>query len=58
GINRSLKDKPFEIKQAAFKESEFAETKELSKIDGWSEEEIKKRAKKLSKLALNIWPAF
>ncbi|WP_373271959.1 GmrSD restriction endonuclease domain-containing protein [Vibrio parahaemolyticus] len=53
-----MKDKPFEIKQAAFKESEFAETKELSKIDGWSEEEIKKRAKKLSKLALNIWPAF
>lgn len=45
----------FSTKKAIYKESSFAITRDLSKVDHWSPEAISKRQRKMAKKAASIW---
>jgi len=58
GYNSDMSNKTFAEKrdmQKGFKESSVRLNKDLITLDTWTEEEIKKRAQKLSKLAVEVW---
>ncbi|MEM3561592.1 MAG: DUF262 and DUF1524 domain-containing protein [Nitrososphaeria archaeon] len=58
GYNPELSDRPFREKRdmkGGFKDSPIRLNRYLSEIDHWNEEEIIKRAKALSDLAVKIW---
>lgn len=58
GYNPEYSNKPFIEKrdmEKGFKDSGLRLNRELAKLNKWTEEEIKKRSKKLSKIALKIW---
>jgi len=58
GYNPEYSNKPFENKRdmrKGFRESGLRLNRELASLDKWNEEEIKKRANKLSRIAQQIW---
>lgn len=58
GYNSELSDSPFHVKQTikgGFKDSHLRLNDGIRVLDKWNEEEIIKRAKVLSKKALEIW---
>lgn len=58
GYNPEYSNKPFIEKrdmEKGFKDSGLRLNRELAKLNKWTEEEIKKRSTKLSKIALKIW---
>lgn len=58
GYNPEYSNKPFRDKRdmkKGFKESGLRLNRELAKLNKWDEEEFKRRAKKLSKIAADIW---
>lgn len=58
GYNPEYSNKSFQDKRdmkKGFKESGLRLNRELAKLNKWDEEEIKRRAKKLSKIAADIW---
>lgn len=60
GYNSEYSDKKFSDKRdmvGGFKESPLRLNQGLGQLDIWNEETIKDRAKKLSNLALQVWPA-
>lgn len=55
GRNSDMGNKPLLEKKEVFKESNFALNKDLAELIIWSEQLIEQRAKKLGKLAVQIW---
>ncbi|MFA5382729.1 MAG: DUF262 domain-containing protein, partial [Candidatus Micrarchaeia archaeon] len=58
GYNPELSDKSFEEKRnikGGFKDSPIRLNRILAKLDKWDENEIKKRAKNITQLAIKIW---
>lgn len=58
GYNPDYSDKPFIEKRdmkGGFKDSPLKLNEGLGKCDKWDEEEIKKRAKRLADMALDVW---
>ena len=58
GYNPEYSNKPFQDKRdmkKGFKESGLRLNRELAKLNKWDEEEMKRRANKLSKVAGDIW---
>ncbi len=59
GYNSELSDNPFNKKRdmdGGFRNSPIRLNKSLASLTTWNEEELKKRAVKISKLAEEIWP--
>ncbi len=59
GYNSELGDRPFIEKRdmkGGYKDSAIHLSQDIRDLDHWNEEEIIKRTKKLSKLALEVWP--
>jgi predicted transport protein len=59
GYNSELIDRPFNEKRdmkGGFADSPLHLNKSLANLDTWNEEEIKKRAEELSKVAVEVWP--
>lgn len=59
GYNSELSDRPFNEKRdmkGGFADSPLHLNKSLANLDTWNEEEIKKRAEELSKVAVEVWP--
>jgi len=59
GYNSELGYSSFGTKRdmvGGFRDSPLRLNRGLANLDAWNEEEIKKRAKQLSELALNVWP--
>ncbi|MEG1498845.1 MAG: DUF1524 domain-containing protein, partial [Bacteroidales bacterium] len=60
GYNSELSDNPFNTKKSmegGFNDSPLRLNKFMQKVDVWNEEMIKKRAKELATIAINIWKA-
>lgn len=58
GYNQEYSNKPFIEKRdmkKGFKDSGLKINRDLATLDKWTEDEIKKRAEKLSEIALKIW---
>jgi len=55
GSNSDLGNKPLLEKKKIFEKSNFALNKDLAELIIWSEQLIEQRAKKLGKLAVQIW---
>ena len=58
GYNSEYSNKPFRYKrdtEGGFKQSPLRMNKGLGKLNGWSEHEIKKRANRLAKKAIQVW---
>lgn len=55
--NSELGNKMFEEKKAEYKRSNYSLTESVSKYDIWNNEAIEDRSKRLSAIALKVWPA-
>ena len=54
-MNNDIGNGPFEGKKAVYKQSEIIITKNLTKYDKWSSNEIEKRQKEFAEKAVEIW---
>ena len=56
GTNNAMSNGSYMEKRKTYIDSNVALSRDLAKTDTWDEENIKKRAEKLSNFALKIWP--
>jgi hypothetical protein len=56
GYNPEMSNNPYKEKRAVFALSHFELNRHFGDVEVWNEEEILRRAKVLSKIALKLWP--